>query len=413
MTSKIDELKKDVLVRGSFVLLVLIVLSNLLNYLFQIIMAKSLGPSDYSILAVLMSIVYVFTIPNEAIQTAITRYTSIFNTHGKNGKIKDLFIRSLRKAVFFAFICFIIYAIFSIFLASFLNIPFWLVLLTGLYIFIVFIIPVIRGVIQGKKKFTQLGSNLALESLLKVVLSVLFVWIGFRVYGAIGAVILSSTIAIFLALLPIREVIASKSEREEFTNIYHANVPLLVAMISIVLMYSVDIILARRFFTPQVAGEFAFVSLIGKVIIFVSSSIGKAMFPISSEHNEMGKNTSKLLNKSLLLVSLLALASLILYFAIPQFIIRVISLGSTQYLGASSVLFILGLAYSLISLTYIIVLYKLSVNKMRKSAYVLLLFAILEIVLLLIFNKGLFEFSIAILVSSLVMFLYSLFLIKR
>lgn len=413
MLSRIKDLKKDDLVRGSFILFVMIGIYNLLNYIFQMSMARFLGPGDYSILAVLMSIVYVFSIPSESIQTVITKYASVFNTQKKYGKIKDLLLRSIRKGSYFALIIFIIYVLISFFVAEFLNIDVWLIIITGLFIFIVFLLPVTRGVLQGRKKFTSLGLNLVLESLIKVILSVVLVLIGWKAYGAITGVIMGTFLAFLFSFFSIRDITKIKRERAEFQKIYRTNLPILVATLSIVLMYSIDTILARRFFSPEIAGQFAFVSLIGKVIIFASSSIGKAMFPIATEEFERGNRTSGLLKKSILIVALLSLISLILYYTLPTFIISILSLGSTQYLGAAHILFILGLAYSLISISNIIILYKLSVGKINKSSAVLLIFVVIEVILLSVFNKNLVEYSMSLLLSSVLMFLYSIFLIKK
>ena len=42
-------------------------------------MARMLGPSDYGILAVLISFTYIFTIPTSAIQIAVSKKIAIFN----------------------------------------------------------------------------------------------------------------------------------------------------------------------------------------------------------------------------------------------------------------------------------------------------------------------------------------------
>ncbi len=61
------------LMGGSIILLISINIFNALNFLFHFFMARMLTISDYGILAALMSIVYVLTIPSEAIQTIISK----------------------------------------------------------------------------------------------------------------------------------------------------------------------------------------------------------------------------------------------------------------------------------------------------------------------------------------------------
>ena len=399
--------------RGSFVLFIMLGIYNVLNYVFQISMARMLGPADYGILAVLMSIIYIFGIPSEAIQTVITKYASRFSANNNLGKIKDLLFRSIKKGFLFAIIIFILLVPVGILLSSVLNIEVGLLIISFLFIFFVFLISINRGILQGRKEFNKLGINLVIESFVKVIFSIFLIWIGWKLYGAIAGVLVGSLLSFILTFYVMRKILSAKRERSEFYKIYETNFPILLAMTSIVLMYSIDIIFARAFFSPQAAGEFAFVSLIGKVIIFISASIGKAMFPLASQEFEKGNNTVGLFKKAVLLVVLISMMASLVYYFFPTEIISLVSLGSDQYLGAAGILFILGISYSLLSISNIIVLYKLSINKIVKKAYFLLVFVFIEVILLSIFNDNLAEFAISLLISNLLIFLYSLFLLKK
>ena len=407
--SRLSRLSKDELIRGSFVLFFMIVVYNFFNYVFQISMARLLGPEDYSILAVLMSLIYFFSIPSETIQTIITKHTSNLSTHNSLGKIKDLLIRNLRGFFFLAIVAFGFYLVLSWPIASFLSIDIGLVMLTGLFIFIVFSTPIVRGILQGTKQFFALGSNMVAESVVKLVLSVLLVIAGLRVYGAMTGVIVGCVIVFALSFIPLKKIVAQPREKEaeRFSKKYLVSFPIMIATLSVVLFYSIDIILARAFFPPEVAGQFAFVSLIGKVIIFVSSSIGKVMFPLSTEKFESGNRNNGLLKKSLLLVLVPAVGSLILYFFFPELIVFLLSLGSREYLPAAGVLFTLGLAYSFLSMSNIIVLHGLSINKIRNSSWFLLVFVAIEVVLLSLFHETLAAYSLSLLLASALMFIYS------
>lgn len=402
------KLSGDELIKGSIILFLMIGIFNLFNYIFQMSMARLLGPADYSILAVLMSFVYIFSVPSETIQTVVSKYTSRFNINNSFGKMKDLLLRSLKKGVVISLITFLIFLPIAFLLSNFLKIGVWLIILIGIFIFFTFTMPIIRGIIQGRKKFTSLGVNLIVESLIKIILAISLVLLGFKVYGAIGGLLISEVITFVLAFYAIKEVTSSKRKSENYRGVYSTNFPILIMITSITLIYSLDIILARRFFSPILAGQYAFVSLIGKVILFSSSAIGKAMFPISSESFVKRKKTTGILKKSIIIVSLISGIALFFYLFFPEFIIRIISLGSDQYLGAANILFVVGLAFSFISLSNILITYNISINKMGKSSLFLLLFVLLEVILLSIFNSNLLEFSIALLFVSFAMLIYSI-----
>lgn len=405
-------LLRNELVKGSLVLFILISIFNLFNYVFHFSMARLLGPADYGVLAVLMSIAYVFGIPSETIQTVISRYTSNFNLKKKFGKIKDLFYRGVKRGLQVAFVLFILFLIFAYFISDFLNINYWLVSITGLLIFVSFIVPVARGVLQGRKKFSGLGINMVSESVLKVVIAVSLVLLGWKVYGAIFAVISGILLSFFLSFLFMREVLSSKREESNAKGIYTYSFPVFIAISSIVLMYSLDIILAKRFFPAEVAGQYAFVSMIGKAIFFGSYAIGKAMFPLTSEHYENGKKTFNLFKQARNLILLIAGIALVLYYLFPETIIRILSLGSTEYLAASNILFILGLSLTFLSLTNLKIIYSLSIKRMKFASF-LILFVIIQIILLTLFHNSLMSFSLAFLFSNFLIFLYSLIFIRR
>ena len=97
MYKKIRKLSGEEIFRGGIVLLIMVNIFNFLNYLFHFSMARLLTPADYGVLAVLMSLVYIFTIQGEGIQTIVSRYTTRFNIKKQYGKIKYLLVRSLKK----------------------------------------------------------------------------------------------------------------------------------------------------------------------------------------------------------------------------------------------------------------------------------------------------------------------------
>ena len=132
---KISRIKKDELIKGGFILLITIGIFNILNYIFQMSMAKILGPADYGVLAVLMSFIYIMTIPSEAIQTVISRYISKFSIKKEYGKMKYLMNKSLKKGLFIAVIAFLIYIPIAYIFSLYLKINVSLLIFSGLYMF--------------------------------------------------------------------------------------------------------------------------------------------------------------------------------------------------------------------------------------------------------------------------------------
>jgi len=407
----INRIKTDGLLKGSIILFVMINIFNLINYIFQFSMVRLLGPEDYGILAVLMSFVYIFSIFVEPIQTVISKYTSKFNFHGNYGKIKWLLFKSLKKSLIFSSILFLVLLPISFLFSYLLNIHVSLIIFTNLLLFVIISQPILRGVLQGTKNFKQLGWNMIIEASLKLVISIGLVLIGFRVYGPMAGVIIGSLFSFIIMFFNIKYIFKSKSQEETIGDIYSFNLPVIISMIAIVIMYSVDIIIAKAVFNPEIAGKYAVVSMFGKIIFFSTYAIGKAMFPFSTESHESKKNTFGIFKKSLIMGLFFISICLLAYLFFPSLIILIFA--GSKYVDISGLLFIVGIAFSFVSVSNLFILYLLSINKLNKGALVLFFIAILQIFSLIIFGKDLRSYSITLLIVNLVLFSYSAYLLVK
>ncbi|MDP1728755.1 MAG: oligosaccharide flippase family protein, partial [archaeon] len=180
------------LLGGSLILLITFNIFNALNFVFQFSMARMLSVIDYGILATLFSIIYISGIFSESIQTIMMKYSS---SEKDEGKIKNLMNRSIKKALKISILLLAVYLIIAIFLTDILKISYPLLALDGIIILSSLFIPINRGIMLGKKMFKSLGANLILESFGKLIISIVLVFMGWRVYGAIIATILAATLA--------------------------------------------------------------------------------------------------------------------------------------------------------------------------------------------------------------------------
>ncbi len=382
------------LVKGSIILLIAYNIYNALNFFFHFAMVRLLSIIEYGVLASLYSIIYVLAVFTESIQTVITKYTS--NENNK-GKLKNILKRGLKKSFFVAISMFIFYLLIAVPLSSLLRIDYSLMILNGMMIILAFITPVSRGLLQGKKKFGSLGINMIMEAVVKFVLAITLVLLGLSVFGAIIGTIIGVTVALCLSFLSIRDILKSREEKAETEGIYSYTKPAFLITLAILAFYSIDIIIAKIFFPDETAGFYAIASILAKTIFFGTQPISRAMFPLSAENNKDEKSSSNVFFNALVIFCLGVIAALAVFYFFPNFIIKIFSGKDIQ--ESASILFYLGTAISLISLSNLILLHKLSLRK-TKGCYFLFIFIILEIVLLSIFSNNLFQFSIAFITAS-------------
>jgi len=396
--------------KGALILFITMNIFNILNFFFHFSMGRMLGPEDYRILAVLMSIIYVYNVPTEAIQTIISRYTSKFSLRKEGGKIKFLMLKALKRGFRIATLIFLPSIIISIFLSVFLQINFVLVLFTNIFIFFSFLSPITKGILQGRKKFGLLGTNLIIESGLKLLFAISLVAFGFKTFGAMTGVLLGVSSGLIFSFYFNKDILKKEEEKVSFNNIYPKSVPYFITMFVIFLILSLDIILATKFFPPKLAGQYSALSMLGKMIFFATAAVGKAMFPLTSEKHEKKENTSKLFKKSILIIASLCILAVLVYAFAPKLVIGI--LYGSQYIDMAPYLVYSGLALSFLSLSNLILIYGLSTNKLKKS-YFLFIFLIIEVVLLSLFHKTILEYILVFMVSNIIMLIGSSIIIRK
>jgi O-antigen/teichoic acid export membrane protein len=409
-----DKFAKSIL-GGSLILLIAFNLFNILNFLFQFSMARFLSIENYGVLTALFSLVYIFGIFSEPIQTTMVKYSSM---EKESGKIKNLLYRSLKKAGFFSLFAFAAIVIIAIFLSSPLKIPFWLILLMGLMTFASFLAPVTRGIIQGKKQFGALGFNVLAEGAIKLVLGIALVLAGLNVYGAVIAALLAAAAAFIFSFIPLSGILRSKEKPMHAQGIYFYTLPVFLTLLSILAFFSIDIIIAKIVFDSQTAGFYAIASTLGKIVFLGTQPISKAMFPITSESAAgKGRNPAEIFMKALaILIILIALSWLVIYL-FPDLLVRIFS---GRYIPESaSIVVYIALSFGILSVANLLLLYSLSISKeqdyrkLLAKSIIILVFPAIACLLLWIFSASLLQFSFALVVSSAIFLLGSILLLIR
>lgn len=394
------------LLKGSLILLVTFGLFNLFNFIFQLTMARLLSVAEYGILAALFSIIYVLNVFSESIQLIITKYTASNKT---KGEVKTILNKSVKKSLKLSCLLFVLYLIVAVALSVLLEIEYPVVALSGVMIFFLMMVPITRGILQGRKRFTALGVNMVFESLLKLGLGIVFVLLGFGIYGALGAVILGSLAALFLSLLPLREIIHAKGEPVKLPELYSYSLPVFIIIACIVAFYTFDIIIAKMVFSPEDAGIYAIASILAKTIFWGTQPVSRAMFPLSSENTAQNIRSKNTYINSILVLSCLIAVALLLFYFVPDFIVTLFS--GKHIPSAYSILFYLGVGTSVISFANLHILYGLSLGKIKRY-WVLPIIFLIEVVLLFYSSHSLAEFSFTFMASSFLLLLSVLVISK-
>jgi O-antigen/teichoic acid export membrane protein len=135
------------------------------------------------------------------------------------------------------------------------------------------------------------------------------------------------------------------------------------------------------------------------------------MFPLSAEDNSKKKKvSSNVFFNAFALLSACVIIALAIFYFFPELIIRIFA---GRYIPqSSSILFFIAIATSLLSLTNLILLYKIASGKLKGYQY-LFIFLALQIFLLFFFSNSLLQFSIAFVTASAAFFWGSIILMNE
>lgn len=401
----INKMAENKLVAGSLVMFVGATIFNIGNYLFHLLMGRMLGPANYGILTALISLLYIISIPAMTLGTTMVKFVSLSKAKGDYSQIYSLFYELSRKFLVVSIIIFILFTLASKYIASFLQIPHYgLIILIGSLFLVSFLPTINNSILQAFLNFKFLVANNILWVILKIILATGLVYLGFSVGGAIVAILVSSTVTYLVSFLPLKFLWATKDKKigkVDWLKLASFAGPVFLAILGLTSLYTTDIILVKHFFPAFEAGLYAALAVVGKIIFFASGAIVTVMFPLVSETYENGGHYRPLLVQSLSLVLVISVGITGIYFLIPALMIKI--LYGSSYLAASPNLGVFGIFISLYSLSNILINFFLSIRKTKVVALVLIA-ALSQVILISFFHASIQEvIRISILVTALLL----------
>lgn len=380
---------KNPLVAGSAVLFAGNMVANLGSYFYHLVMGRMLGPSQYGTLESLISLIYLLGIPMGTLTLVVVKFVSGFKGKKNFGAVKTMFGEFTEKFLLFGGLGLLIFLILTTPISVFLHLEGKLPLITIGAIFFVGIFTTInRAFLQGLLRLNSLAFSLALESGLKFFLAVLFVWWGLSINGAIAPLLIGGIIAYLFTWVVLKKDLNDIKQKGDFdhSQMMSYALPVFGSTLAFTSLYTTDIILARHFLPAEQAGFYAALSVLGKIIFFITGPVVMVMFPLISERHSNGKKYNHLLIVSLILVFWLCFISSLVYLLVPQLMIKI--LFGSQYLTAVPYLFLFGLFLSFYSLSFLLTNFYLSIGQV-KIVILPILAAVSQVIAIYLFHQTL------------------------
>lgn len=380
---------------SSAILFGLMMVANVCNYLFQIVIGHMMEIEQYAQVNAIISFVGVLSIPTTIITMISARYIALNSAGNSEAGVKEI----LKLMLKFAFIVgIIITCVILIFLN---NISALFKLDSKYYVIGTLIITIVNllfsitaGTLQGLKDFFQYGLQTIFVAGGKLFFSIFFVFIGWRVYGVIAAVLIGTGIATLYGVHYVKKAISEETETAERNNIdigefVRYSLGTVIAQGCVITLTNGDILLVKAYFTDTEAGLYSSASVIGKIAMYVSTAIVATLFPLVVEKHQKGENTQGLLKKAMLYGGGLAVLCAIGMVTLGRIVIGI--LFGKRYLQAIEML--PAVCVYVVALTFITILmnYLLAIDKIKVFGVIMLSTLVLIVVGSALFHESVMQ----------------------
>jgi len=393
MKSNIIKAISHPLISGSFLLISGGILANLFSFIFNFFMSRNLRVEDYGTFVSLVSIITLLSIPAAALAPTIVTLAGNFFAEKNLGMVHVLYIKIIQILIVISIVLFTLFTIYAGPISSFFNIEDSTLLpLTAVAIMFSYVFTINLSFFQARLSFKLLSSLSVASSFTKLIFGVLLVLTGFGLSGAIGSYLLSYVIPILIGSFFLKNVLFHKSEKKfhiSYKELVSFGIPSAVIIFCLNSFINTDILLVKHLFSEKDAGLYAGLSLVGRVVFYITAPVTTVMFPIIINRVKSSIPYKNILHGALGITAAISFFVTSFYFLFPKFTI-LFFLKKEEYLIVANNLGMFGIFISLYSLISVFAYYFLAI-KQTKILYLLVVGVILQALLIYLFHSNFYE----------------------
>jgi O-antigen/teichoic acid export membrane protein len=343
-----------------------VIVGNVLALAFTVVFARILGGAGYGSLAALVSSFIILMVPGQALQTTVAREISA-ELAAKDpaagagvrrwlGRLMIAGVAVVAVSVLGRQVLADVIGVHELPWAAAATLP------TGL---LWLVLSVERGALLGFQEYRVVGVSLALEQFMRLAFGLMLVATVSGGEAEVTAAFLGTPLALLATglwlLLPLRRHLPHARHAHEHPLrelVRRAAVP--VAALGLVAwLQDGNVIVVKHLATDDAAGDYAAAAVAAKAIMWVAVGLSLYLVPEAARRTHLGQSATGVLARTLGLIALIALPMVLVYGVAAETVLRI----AFKLTGAADALPWLGLAMSLLALTYLAVQYQLALHK--------------------------------------------------
>lgn len=380
------------LLSGSAVMIVGSNVANAFAYIYHLLLGRTLGPTEYGELVSLLSVVTMVGATFGFIGLVVVKFVSA----SKKKDLDAIFSWFMKRALVLGAFLLLIPVLLNTYIADFLHLDGGLTIFLGPLLLFMMFAMIMRSFLQGQLQFTKVVISVNLDQFLKLTIGVGLVYLGYAVWGAMFGLFVSTLSGVVVMRFFLRKysIFGTEKSFDGGKEIFLYSVPIFIISLALNSFYTTDVILVKHFFGPEnaSAGIYGALSTMGKITFFGTAPVGAVMFPLISKKHSKGEGYLDIFFMSVLIVSGISIALMIIYYLFPEMAIKM--LYGSGYVEAKDNLLIFSLFMGIVSLVGLFTNYFLSIQK-TKVAYLVLLFSLIQIGAIWVYHSSIYSVVMA------------------
>ena len=295
--------------KNSIVLFILMMVANVLNYLFQIISARVLpSVEDYAIINVIVSLYAILGVPSTVLALVSAKYTSAELVSGEQKFLTSIMRYLFRIVCIFIVVFFIVGVIISPIIADILQLD------NRGYIYAIFFIStflilggIFVGNFQGKQDFFGYGIQNIINIGAKFIFSIVLIILGLKVWGVLISLLIGAILVFCYSAKNNKYFYSGDTcslSSDDKKQLWHYIIEVLILQICITIIGNGDVVLVKSLFSGEETGIYSAASVVAKIATYISLALVATLFPIVSEKCKQKASVVPILIKSLSYVCL-------------------------------------------------------------------------------------------------------------
>ena len=387
-----------------FMLTILFV--NAGNYLYNLLLGRILGPSQFADAAILITLLLVLSFIGMTFQITTAKYAILLNATQLHLFLKFIFKYALLLGLLFGFLIIIFnHQLQEIFKTK--TALMFVVFGFGLPLY--FIMSINRGLYQGKNDLKRLSKTYYFEMLCRLILTLSLLYVLPQIPPSITIAIGILT-SFFFGLIPFQNTIVSNADNTENEALIAKPIVIFFALsafyeLTQIIINNSDILLVKHYFNSEQAGLYASLALIGRVVYFVAWMFVMLLLPKVIQLKKEGSDTLPILLKYVLYIVSLSTIIVLGAFLFPELVVRL--MFGEQYLPIAFLLWKYALATSIFAVANIFTYYFLSINKYIPviiSAFL----GLTQIILIVLYHNSLEQVVVMQIIAMLLLLCFQL-----